>query len=181
MCCSDDPAGDLETYQRMAEEMEAFELREHQQWEGPNHDHEHNEQMDASASQDDEQESDERAEGGDQVEETDADEGEVDVAEQELKRQEENRKLMRMSLNTALAIGMYVWLYRSGAVRSRRLYQHHSHFESILRAVTTFPRVWPLLWRPWPTLRWAQFLQSQFAIVSRQSGSLIAIICCLCN
>lgn len=81
-CCAEDPAGDLQHLQSMAEEIENFEHTHQQHWEGAQNSK--REEGDANES-----------EGGDNC----------DTAIFE--EQQENKKLMRMSLNTALAIGIH--------------------------------------------------------------------------
>jgi ZIP family zinc transporter len=79
-CCAEDPVGDLRQVQDMAAQIETFEATENQNWEG--HEHSHTG-------------------------------GSVDGAENPSIAPDpdapppENKKLMRMSLNTALAIGVH--------------------------------------------------------------------------
>ena len=77
-CCSDDPAGDLANMQRMAEEIDAYEHTHQSHWHGAQSEEEDDS---PSATQDNQQEN-QRSEN-------------------------DHKKLMRMSLNTALAIGLH--------------------------------------------------------------------------
>ena len=91
-CCADDPAGDLQNLQDMAEEIENYKHANQIDWEGaprtteasrPN-------QADESGSEDNQQQDDHAGSERGAVQE-----------------QAEHKKLMRMSLNTALAIGLH--------------------------------------------------------------------------
>lgn len=79
VCCSDDPAGDLQNLHNMAAEIENFEATQDHQWEG-------NQQNRSQESDDDD---------------------EARNNHQDHSAENENKKLMRMSLNTALAIGLH--------------------------------------------------------------------------
>lgn len=81
-CHTDDPAGQLETLQHMAEEIETFERAEHDHWQGA--------QSEPNDSDDE----------GKEPEESDT----TSVAPEE---RQDTQKLMRMSVNTALAIVLH--------------------------------------------------------------------------
>lgn len=89
-CCAEDPAGDLQHLQDMAEEIENYEHTHHHHWEGA--------QAAASNKNDDESGSEEDDAGNDNA---------SPVTQEPTVEQQENKKLMRMSLNTALAIGLH--------------------------------------------------------------------------
>jgi zinc transporter ZupT len=101
-CCSDDPAGDLEGVHQMAAQIEEYENREHHQWEGQGAQIQNGSERSRSdhSGEDEEQEqaytAPEDDRGSDENEEDDDD-----------PTQEENDKLMRMSINTAVAIGLH--------------------------------------------------------------------------
>jgi zinc transporter ZupT len=99
-CCSEDPLKDLETLKNMADEMERDNTEEVKREEldfEHGHSHEHN---DHCVDDDD----DEPKTGGDQIVEQSV-QGSDDGREQ--RHKEEEAKLMRMSINTALAIGLH--------------------------------------------------------------------------
>lgn len=85
-CCAEDPAGDLRNIQNMAAEIESFEAQQHQHWEGAQRPRTHPKDGDESDDEDD---------AGNNLQPNN------DSSEHETK------KLMRMSLNTALAIGLH--------------------------------------------------------------------------
>ena len=89
-CHTDDPAGQLENVHHMAEEIENFEQHEHEHWHGA--------PGARSDSDDNEGQDEDRGESGGAVSE---------VSEEEIKQQKDSQKLMRMSVNTALAIGLH--------------------------------------------------------------------------
>jgi zinc transporter ZupT len=80
VCCADDPVGDLRQVQDMAAQIETFEATEDQHWEGQGHSH-----------------------NGGSV--AGAENPSIDSGPDA--HPPENKKLMRMSLNTALAIGVH--------------------------------------------------------------------------
>lgn len=123
-CHADDPGADLDALQHMAHEIQEYEEEHsHSQWEGlPEHHHEDSNNLHL-------------AEEGTNTE-TDSD---VDSVDDAVNR----RKLMITSINTALAIGLYVGWRRSRAfhLRTSNLTLTFSCF-----TVTTFPKVWQPLW-----------------------------------
>jgi ZIP family zinc transporter len=105
VCCSDDPVGDLEGLHQMAAQIEEYETREHHQWD------------EKAAAQNSENGSDrgsvhshsggedkEEQELGDTTPEGSTDE---DKEDEDTPAEKENQKLMRMSINTAVAIGLH--------------------------------------------------------------------------
>lgn len=108
-CCAEDPAGNLQHLQKMATEIENFEAREHHHWEGAQHTtsstnrpHQHPHDQDGAASIDKDEEEDESTgnhnNNNNSSNNTNSNNGREDA---------EQKKLMRMSLNTALAIGLH--------------------------------------------------------------------------
>jgi zinc transporter ZupT len=102
-CCLDDPAGDLEGVHQMAAQIHDYETREKREWEGQAaFCKDGSERSDHSDGEDEEQEQvattpkDDR--GSDGSKEDEYDTGPT---------KEENDKLMRMGINTALAIGFH--------------------------------------------------------------------------
>lgn len=81
-CCTDDPAGNLQHLQHMAAEIENYEHTSHHHWEGAQRD-------------------EDKSSGSDS-----GDEGR-NTEQQAVTDETEHKKLMRMSLNTALAIGLH--------------------------------------------------------------------------
>lgn len=106
-CCSDDPVKDLEAIKNMAEELERDNNHNVQAKEEPvedqgGHNHNHNDHC-MHEHQGEEQKT---GDTGDEVEQSiqdSDDEGE----RQQRDKDEEEAKLMRMSINTALAIGLH--------------------------------------------------------------------------
>jgi ZIP family zinc transporter len=101
-CCADDPAGDLEGLHQMAAQIHDYETREKREWEG-------------QAAQS-ENGSERSAQGGGQdvaleqagtTTTTSPPEDDRENDDDAGPGQEENDKLMRMSINTAIAIGLH--------------------------------------------------------------------------
>lgn len=98
-CCADDPVADLEELQHMAANMETFEKEQHHHWEG----------VDRVTAPEEE------VEGGEQghapkrhsTGDSSADANATDHDDDDQDSQGENQKLMRMSINTAVAIGLH--------------------------------------------------------------------------
>jgi len=105
-CCSDDPAKDLETMKHMAEVMEHKEEQK-EDVEGHDragHSHEHNEHCmhaDEAKREEDEEEGQSQQIGEDEEEK------QQQPTQQQQQQHHEEAKLMRMSINTALAIGLH--------------------------------------------------------------------------
>lgn len=91
-CCADDPVGDLEELHKMAAQIVEYETRENHEWEGQ--------------AQSDKSERSDEGEGGEEVENNN-DETQEDDRVSEDKEAEEQKALMRMSINTAVAIGLH--------------------------------------------------------------------------
>lgn len=92
-CHSEDPAGDLQHLQHMAEEIENYEHTHHHHWEGTQ---QHQTKTTSSSNNNNNGDSDEDNNDDDEIR-----------SKEETPDQQENKKLMRMSLNTALAIGLH--------------------------------------------------------------------------
>jgi ZIP family zinc transporter len=106
-CCSDDPAGDLEGVHQMAAQIHDYETRENREWEGQVAlSQSGSERGDDSDGEDDEQNqagtSTPEDDGG-----SDGNKENDDDAGPSQEDQEETDKLMRMSINTAVAIGLH--------------------------------------------------------------------------
>jgi zinc transporter ZupT len=97
-CCSDDPAADLEGLHQMAAQIEEYEAREHHQWEGQAAQSQNGSDRSGHSGKDEAQE---------QVDTAPAPEDESKEDDDAPPTQEENDKLMRMSINTAVAIGLH--------------------------------------------------------------------------
>ena len=96
-CCAEDPAGDLQQMQHMAQEIENYEATHQHQWEGVP-------QTTGASSNQNQNGGDDSASEEDNA----GDDNNPNANKQEpTAEQHENKKLMRMSLNTALAIGLH--------------------------------------------------------------------------
>lgn len=95
VCCADDPVGDLDNVQRMATEIDEFENRKHEAWDGEKHDNPHPHQHT--------HEDGNKGEKQDDVVSDDSGDDELSHSSSKV----EQKKLMTMSVNTALAIGLH--------------------------------------------------------------------------
>jgi zinc transporter ZupT len=103
-CCSDDPAGDLEGVHQMAAQIHDYETRESREWEGQAALSQNgSERFDHSDGEDEEQ----KQAGTSTPEDDRGSDGNKESDEDTGPNQEENDKLMRMSINTAVAIGLH--------------------------------------------------------------------------
>jgi ZIP family zinc transporter len=106
-CCSDDPAGDLEGVHQMAARIEEYETREHHQWDAQaaalNSENGSDRGSEHSGHSGGEDKEVEQELGDTTPEDSTAEDDEDGDTPAEL----ENQKLMRMSINTAVAIGLH--------------------------------------------------------------------------
>lgn len=116
MCCSDDPVGDLEVYQRMAEEIdqhrdsEAQHAPEHEHGEhhhehGHSHGHVHSDAP--TATQEEKIEEGKESEPEPERAGDDAGSDGENASHDSHGHDSDTKSLMRMSINTALAIGLH--------------------------------------------------------------------------
>jgi zinc transporter ZupT len=111
-CCSDDPVRDLEGVHLMAAQIEEFETREHHQWDEKAAAQSQNGSdrgscCDHSQCAGDDKDEDQEEAGGDTTPEGEGDSGSEENEEEDDHVAVENKKLMRMSINTAVAIGLH--------------------------------------------------------------------------